>query len=126
MSTVMVLVAHTEETWRKLNLHLRQIGIKWDCVNQNIPKWHSPKMGVCFQPNGKILQTAHPDADCYSHLLKLPIAKDDIPKGLEVAGHAVEIFSGSEITDSKAKVGCTTVTYEEVCALKKAMEDTKC
>ena len=112
-------------TYENLQKFLFDAGWRWEGKGDGRSLSHWPyinsRIGICLHSDGVITYTTNPQNPAYGKCLKINIHNDDLP-------HVTCVIAGLEVTDlspTSAKVGCTVVSYEEVCGLKEAMEKSK-
>ena len=116
-----MFVLHCSKDFEDLQKAFFQLGAKWGaaCSACVITKASTFPVGLCLNEKNILSWHSCPTPKVYGdyctvgvHCVTLPA-----PPPLKIAGHLVK-----DLSKSTATVGCTNVSYEDICKLKEAME----
>jgi hypothetical protein len=113
-----------QKEWDAAKAYGKQVGYTWASridLSNKFPSNDGDGVLLLFGSYTKSIRfSVYPRHSLYDGLARISIKEilRRLHKPMLIAGHDV-----TDLGRAGAKVGCTNVTYEEVCRLKKAMED---
>ena len=109
------------EHLNKLTSALREYGISKGTGHYNLKTFNAVdvQLALIMEPDGELTWHSHPEevSDDEGYIIVYCSEVRTPREKILIATHEV-----TDLTGKTAKVGCTKVTYEEVCKLKEAME----